>query len=147
MASVPDILDTSIFVHLIRDDATGQRLKSEYNVLLTEIVPAYCLVTEGEVRSLAYQFNWGTDKAEKMRYLLEYFRRIAIDTPEVLEAYAVIDAYSKGRGIAMGKNDVWIAAAAHVSGFRLLTSDQDFDHLDGAFLARVFIERQQDPVL
>lgn len=112
MLTVPDLLDTNILVHLVRDDATGQLLKHERRLLLTDMVPAYCSVTEGEVRSLAYQFNWGDDKVEKMRFLLDYFRRVPIESPEIIEAYAVIDTYSKKQGISMGKNDLWIAAAA-----------------------------------
>lgn len=142
-ASVPSLLDTNIFVHLIRDDATGVRLKNERQLLLTETVPAFCVVTEGEIRSLAYQFNWGQEKAETMRFYLEYFRRIPIDTQETMEAYAVIDAYSKSLGITLGKNDVWIAAVAHVTGFELLTIDRDFDHLHSVFLTRTWIETEK----
>lgn len=35
----------------------------------------------------------------------------------------------------MGKNDLWIAAAAALLGLKLITTDQDFNHLH-----RVFIE-------
>lgn len=34
----------------------------------------------------------------------------------------------------MGKNDLWIAAAAHVTGATLLTTDADFDHLRDRFV-------------
>ncbi len=57
---------------------------------------------------------------------------MGIDNPVIPRAYAVIDADSKGQGIAMGKNDVWIAAAANATGRTLLTTDQDFDHIDPA---------------
>ena len=134
-----DLLDINIFVRLIRDDKVGQRLKRERQLLLTDAVPAYCVVTEGEIRSLALQFDWGKDKIEQMRFLLDYFRPVSIETPEVMQAYATIDAYSKTHGITMGKNDVWIAAAVHVTGFELLTTDQDFDHLHGMFITRVQI--------
>ncbi len=40
----------------------------------------------------------------------------------------------------MGKNDLWIAATANATGALLLTTDKDFDHLDGAFLNRVWID-------
>lgn len=36
------------------------------------------------------------------------------------------------RGKALGKNDLWIAAAAKVSGATLLTTDPDFDILHEA---------------
>ncbi len=51
---VADLLDTNIFVRLIRNDEIGQLLKRERQLLLTEMVPAYCVVTEGEIRSLAF---------------------------------------------------------------------------------------------
>ncbi len=34
----------------------------------------------------------------------------------------------------MGKNDLWIAATASVLGARLLTTDNDFEHLKGKYL-------------
>ena len=34
----------------------------------------------------------------------------------------------------MGKNDLWIAATAAVTGAKLLSADNDFDHLNGTFL-------------
>ena len=56
-----------------------------------------------------------------------------------MEAYAVIDADSKSNGVSMGKNDLWIAEAAHVSGFDLIITDRDFDHLHPDFLTRTLI--------
>jgi predicted nucleic acid-binding protein len=57
-----------------------------------------------------------------------------------LDAYAEIDDHSRRNGIAMSKNDVWIAATARAAGARLLTTDRDFDHLSPAFLARDWID-------
>ena len=141
---VADLLDTNIFVNLIRDNAIGQRLKRERQFLMTEVVPAYCIVTEGELRSLALQWAWGHDKLEQMRYLLDYFRPISIENPETIQAYAVIDAQSKSQGLTMGKNDVWIAAAAYVTGFELLTTDRDFDHLHGTLITRTLVDIQNN---
>jgi tRNA(fMet)-specific endonuclease VapC len=39
----------------------------------------------------------------------------------------------------MGKNDLWIAACAKASGASLLTTDKDFDHLNGALLTVEYI--------
>lgn len=74
-----------------------------------------------------------------MSFLLDYFDRAPIDSAELLEAYAVIDAHSEATGHSMGKNDVWIAATAHVTARRLLTTDRDFDHLHPSFLSREYI--------
>ncbi len=44
------------------------------------------------------------------------------------------------RAIALGKNDLWIAATAQVTGAAILTTDRDFDPLHGLFLQRDWID-------
>lgn len=127
-------LDTNILVHLVRDDATGQHIKRKYRLLTTEPRPLISGVTEGELRSLAYQWKWGEPKKEQMRFFLSFFWRVPIEKPEVFEAYAAIDAWCEAKGISMGKNDLWIAASAHVFQAHLLTTDKDFDHLQPTFI-------------
>lgn len=133
------LLDTNILVHAVRADETWERIKARYAPLMADPRPFISVVSEGELRSLIYQFNWGTDRVDQSLFLLSYFQRLSIDLPDMFHAYAVIDAASRRGGIKMGKNDLWIAAATHVSGATLLTTDQDFDHLNGTFLAREWI--------
>jgi predicted nucleic acid-binding protein len=40
----------------------------------------------------------------------------------------------------MGKNDIWIAATASVLNATLVTTDADFDHLNGVFLTVAYID-------
>jgi len=40
----------------------------------------------------------------------------------------------------MGKNDLWIAATASATSAKLLTSDQDFLHLDEVYLDLALIK-------
>jgi len=86
-------------------------------------------MSNGELRSLSYQFGWGDEKTEQMHFFLSYFRNITIDTEDILNSYALLDAYSERAGRSMGKNDPWIAATAHATGACILTSDLDFEHL------------------
>jgi predicted nucleic acid-binding protein len=44
----------------------------------------------------------------------------------------------------MGKNDVWIAATASVLEGTLITTDTDFDHLQGEFLDRIYVDPEAD---
>ena len=132
-------LDTNILVHLVRDDATGQYIKQTYSPFLVAPKPLICVVSDGEIRSLALQWNWGQQKIDQMRFLLGFFGRVPIERTDVLQAYATIDSHSEARGISMGKNDVWIAAAAYITGARLITTDKDFDHLQPAFITRDYI--------
>jgi len=139
---VPTIyfLDTNILVHLIRRDALGQYLINNYSLYSLDPRPLISDVTEGELRSLAIQWKWGQQKREQMEFLLSYFWRITINTPDVFEAYAAIDAFSESIGTSMGKNDVWIAAAVQTLQALLLTTDKDFDHLHPIYLSRDWID-------
>ena len=129
------LFDTNILVHLIRDDRTGQEIKVKYTPYTRENKPLLCSVSDGELRSLALQFLWGEQKLDKMEFALGYFGRVPIELTEVLKTYGVIDAYSKAKGIKMGKNDLWIAAAAYISGAILVTTDADFEHLSPGFVS------------
>jgi predicted nucleic acid-binding protein len=142
------VFDTNILVHIVRGDLTGQEIKTKYMPFLLDPKPRLCTVSEGELRSLATQFVWGKHKLNQMEFVLDHLGRLTIETPEVIKAYATLDAYSKARGIAMGKNDLWIAAVTVVANARLLTTDEDFDHLiDGGFIKvdRIEYEEQKQP--
>jgi len=144
--SILYLLDTNILVHQVRRDAVGERIRELYAPLLAEPRPLISVVTDGELRSLGFQLGWGREKTEQSHYLLTYFQRLTIDTEEMLQAYALIDTFSERIGRSMGKNDLWIAATAHVTGATLLTTDKDFDHLDPQFLVRVWINPAIDKI-
>ena len=139
----PCLIDTVIFVHLVRNDVLVARLLERY--LDSDPAAAYCSVCEGEVRSLSYQLKWGTQKIERVTHYLKYFRAIPIETPTIMETYAMIDTYSRQVGISMGKNDIWIAATSHVTEYPLLTADKDFDHLHGKFIQVIRINSKYRP--
>ena len=129
------LFDTNILAHLVRNDATGEKIRTNYLPFMAEHKPFICTVSEGELRSLALQWAWGRQKTEQMGFVLGYFRRVSIERTDATQVYATIDALSQSQGIRMGKNDLWIAAAAHIAGARLVTTDDDFDHLMPSLLA------------
>jgi len=74
---------------------------------------------------------------------------IDINSEDITEKYAEIDAYSQGKLIDnplpmssrnMGKNDIWIAATTFVTKSTLLTTDKDFSHLHNKYFPVVTIE-------
>jgi tRNA(fMet)-specific endonuclease VapC len=135
------LLDTNIFVHAIRSSPTWlNKVVSLYDPMNAMPRCVYSIVTEGEIGSLAIQLSWGTYKVQQMSTLLSYFARLDIHDPAILSDYATIDAYTKSNGYTLGKNDLWIAATASVTGATLLTTDKDFDPLNGLFLNRVWID-------
>ena len=137
------LLDTNVLVHLLRCDRVGLLIQRRYDPLMIEPRPLISVVTAGELRSLAYQFRWGDKKREQAVFLLNYFRQTSIDNPDIIEAYAVIDAFSVRVGRSIGKNDLWIAASAKIARATLLTTDRDFDHLDPQFIARMWVPTEE----
>ena len=137
------IPDTNILVHLVRNDRNGLRIKERYALLKVEPRPLISIVTAGELRSLAYKFQWGKTKVDETFFLLNHFQKVSLNNEDILEAYATLDAYSVSIGRSMGKNDLWIAATAKVTGATLLTTDRDFDHLAPQFLTRALFDVEE----
>jgi tRNA(fMet)-specific endonuclease VapC len=123
------LLDTNILVHLVRMDDLGRYLDSTYSLSGGSNRFIVSIVTWGELKALAIGFGWGPARRADMLVMLGGFREADINDPSVLDAYADIDAWSRATGCKMGKNDLWIAATALVTGTTLLTTDKDFDHL------------------
>jgi predicted nucleic acid-binding protein len=74
--------------------------------------------------------------------LLSNLPIIDINIKEIIERYAEIDAYSQGKigniefpARNMGKNDLWIAATSSFYDLVLVTTDNDFQHLDKNYLS------------
>ena len=134
------LLDTNILIAYIRANVLGQWIETTYHLTTAATVPLICIVAQGELHSLAKQFNWGANKVKQLDQLLQRFVVVNLDTPNMIDTYAQLDDYSRRNGVSMGKNDLWIAASAAITGSRLLTTDKDFDHLDPKFLSRDYID-------
>lgn len=137
------IIDTCVFIHIIRKSATGNdciRAIKAYDENANLVIS---VVSKGELESFAKQQNWGHEKLETLKFLLEEATFIDIENADqlLLDAYSDIDAFSKrkkvdkkgtllaGSAKMMGKNDLWIAATAMALDIPLITTDGDFDHL------------------
>jgi tRNA(fMet)-specific endonuclease VapC len=134
------LLDTSIVIVYLGAGDLARRIEAIYALRTTPVVPLISVVTEGELESAARQFGWGKERQRELRILIGQFQSISLGFPGIIEAYGEIDDYSRRLGRVMGKNDVWIAATAHVTSARLLTLDRDFDHLDPSFLTHDYID-------
>lgn len=82
----------------------------------------------------------GASKLDRMEFALGFFKVQDILDDATLRMYATLDSYCEARGQPMGKNDLWIAATAAVTGATLLTTDRDFDRLSPQFLTRDWID-------
>jgi tRNA(fMet)-specific endonuclease VapC len=139
------LIDTNIIIDFLRDGELSKQLFNNWKWLSGEDTIALSIVSVGEAKSLARQNRWGASKMRKLQYILADLVIIPIHGEDIIEAYAEIDAYSQGKhpekplpkGITarnMGKNDLWIAATAHVLGAKFFTTDKDFTHLKDTFL-------------
>jgi tRNA(fMet)-specific endonuclease VapC len=141
MASPPPyLLDTNVLVHYVRASPVWVRIRDVYQPLTVIPSPLISVVSEGEIRSLALQWKWGRKKLDQMEFALSFFQSQTIDNPDLIRTYAAIDAYCEEIGQPLGKNDLWIAATAAVTGACLLTTDRDFDRLVPRFLTRDWID-------
>ena len=137
------LLDTNIIIGLIRSTDLAQSL----SVLNPNGTLMYISVaTLGELKSIATYNKWGDKKLHILEYLLKDVVQI-IDISKILvDLYVEIDTFSQCKNPRfttyshqsarnMGKNDLWIAATASFLGLTLVTTDKDFEHLNGTFLS------------
>lgn len=142
------VIDTCVLIHIVRDTITGkncldalQKFDEAPNIIIS-------VVTKAELQSFILQNNWGKQKVERLNKILGEITCVDINNSDklLLGSYTEVDAFSKrkikdksgnllsGSARKMGKNDVWIAATAYALDIPLMTTDGDFDHLNGVFL-------------
>lgn len=134
------LLDTNILVHLIRGRGMAAHLQARYGLNTILADPVVSVISCGEVLSFARQRGWGKGLLSRMQHILDQFEPLDINHPAIIEAYADIDATSHSLGYKMGKNDVWLAATAQVLRLPFLTTDKDFNHLNGSSLDVVWVD-------
>jgi predicted nucleic acid-binding protein len=134
------VLDTNVVIQLLRWNEIGRRIDTQFGLLSAATVPAISAVSMGEARSLARQWNWGTDKIRRLHGHLLRFVVVDIRSEPILHHYVEIDHGSKSAGRKMNPNDVWIAATAAAINATLITTDRDFDHLDPSIVRCAWID-------
>lgn len=137
------LLDTNVLLFLARGGRLGQHIDATFGLRAARFRPLVCIVSHGEVLVLARSNKWGDEKQTALRGLLDNLVAVDISHPRVIDAYVELDLVSRAHPDGarnMGKNDLWIAAAAKAAGATLLTTDRDFDHLIPNHIAGVFID-------
>jgi tRNA(fMet)-specific endonuclease VapC len=146
------VLDTNIIVLYLRESELADFVDNNFNPLSDTNEAVICVVSKGELKSLAKKNDWGNKRLKKLEELCEELLITDINSEDIIERYAEIDAFSQGRlkdkpnsfsARNMGKNDLWIAATASVINGTLLTTDRDFEHLNGIYLTLEYIEMIQ----
>jgi tRNA(fMet)-specific endonuclease VapC len=137
--------DTNIILHIIRNEDFFRALDKKYQ--FHHPLNRICIssVTVGEVHAFALRNRWRQSKMSSLLNLLQTLEVFSVtDDAALIKMYAEIDVYSQSKhptltlptsARKMGKNDLWIAATTAVHNAVLLSTDNDFNHLDGLFLA------------
>lgn len=137
------LFDTNILVHYVRKSLLKSKIEAEFSPASPQNTVLVCVVSLGEIQSLAIQNNWGEKRMDVLREILKEYLIADINSADVIQRYAEIDAFSQDKlpsrplGMTsrnMSKNDLWIAAVASILDATLMTTDGDFDHLDSIFL-------------
>lgn len=142
------VIDTCVFIHIVRDTVTGKKCIEALEDFDESANIIISVVTKAELESFIAQNNWGESKIEKLNHILNEITYIDISNADklLIDAYTEIDAFSKrkikdktgnllkGSAKKMGKNDLWIASTAYAIDVPLMTTDGDFDHLNGNLL-------------
>lgn len=134
------LLDTNILVHYVRASPVWEQVRNKYQPLAAEQRPTNSVVTAGELRSLAMQWNWGAQKLDRMEFALSFFKVQDILDDATIRMYATLDSFCESVGQSLGKNDLWIAATTVITGATLVTTDRDFDRLAPQLLTRDWID-------
>jgi tRNA(fMet)-specific endonuclease VapC len=146
------ILDSNILINIIRGH---EKIDIELKKLgVYDLNTSYVsIVSVGEVLSISKQNSWGLSKKNLFESLIKTFKPYPIVKRELIDIYAEIDAFSKSKPSSipipagrssrtMGKNDLWIAATTHLAQATLITTDADFDHLNGLYFPIIKLSSQ-----
>lgn len=144
------IVDTNIVIHKVRDSKIWDFVNQNYFKNQWKRQAVVSVVTLAEAKVFGKRNNWGQQKSKSLANSLEKIPHFNINS-DVIEKYIQLDLYSQNAHKSlklpkpfntrnMGKNDLWIAATAATYQLPLITTDQDFLHLNDIFLEVIYID-------
>lgn len=147
------ILDTGLLLGFCRESPFALKAREEYQLGDPQTIIVISIVSKGEILSLQKRYNWKDKKRNLLRDILSKIPIIDINNEKILDAYVDIDNWTQGKGNnapggapplkparKMKKNDLWIAATAHVMQARLLSTDKDFEPLNNIWFDFVYVD-------
>ena len=121
------ICDTSVVRHLVQHRSEPRRYARWGSVLLGRLnaaVLAISVVTVAESRAGFLIDRWGERRTREANHQLEWFVRLPVDA-SAQDEWARLRASARATGVAIGDNDLWIAATASTRRCALATCDKD----------------------
>lgn len=152
------LLDTNMLLGFTRRAAWAQWAYETYDLGNESTMVFTSVICRGELLALAEKNGWGSKKRESLVEVLNRFPTVDLNKDPILNHYAELDTWTHGRSVvdslrpvppkpavSMKQNDLWIAATVVATGAKLITTDKDFDHLDGIWLDRIFVSQSAKP--
>ena len=143
------VWDTNIFIKSLRNPTFLTTINNQYDCFNPSNAFLISTVTVGELYAFAQRNRWGSRRMTEMEQMIKLAICIPVtDNRNFIQLYADIDNYSQSQhptlrlptsARKMGKNDLWIAATTAIANGILLSTDGDFDHLQGVFLSIIKI--------
>ncbi len=127
------VLDTSALLNLIRGRELGEQIDKAFGLRQALYRHTISIVTHGELKAMAQRRSWGDEKQRVLTSALDELVTVDISNNSVIDAYVMVENACRttvGGERRMGQNDMWIAATAVVAGLPLITTDDDFNHLN-----------------
>jgi predicted nucleic acid-binding protein len=146
------LLDTNILLIYSRNSDVAKRLQASYKLFGKENNLSVSIVTIGELDALIKKFNIGKKRQKVINDMLSDIAVLKLTNKKIIQKYGDIDSFSQGKlnnekskfsARNMGKNDIWIAATASVYDLTLVTTDKDFNHLDGEYINLEYVDMEQ----
>jgi len=136
------VLDTNVVMQSLKNEKFQRFFEDNYPFERYQFLLPFAV--EAELRSFVLRYNWGEKKKAFLERFLAKLVSIQEARREMIDAYALLDAFSLGQhptekrgknqpAHRMGKNDLWIAAIAYLHKAPLITTDRDFLQFNARF--------------
>jgi predicted nucleic acid-binding protein len=120
------LLDTNIVLHWTRDGSpVAAEVERQFQLASSAFKPLVCEVTLGEMQAFARGRSWGASRLSKLAEVAQRLTIVSIASQAIYEAYGILHSRAKAAGLPIqhDHNDLWIGAAAQVTGSTLLSTD------------------------
>jgi tRNA(fMet)-specific endonuclease VapC len=147
MAAPAYLLDTGIVLLATRAGNASKVIDAQFGLSESSFRPAVCEVSVGELLAFANANHWGDKRKAALMERLKASLILPISHPGVHQRWADMQSALQAAGHTVGQNDIWIAAAASVTGLTVLSTDKDFKRFEQLGLLKAVVVDPKTGVL
>ena len=125
-AAVGYLLDTNIVLHATRENSpVSAAVDTQFQLRTSPFRPTICEVTVAELWAFAQ--SWGERRKDRLMQTIGELLVVPISDSRIHHRWAELYSFTRSKGMAIQNdhNDIWIAASAHVTGLKLLSTDRN----------------------